>query len=123
MKNRAKCKLCESIIESFHSTDYVSCKCGEISVDGGEALRCFANDFNNFLRIDDDGNEVIVLIKDHGSNAEVIPVTITKKQDLIKELEEMIKSIEKLPRHAMDSPITHADFCSLMMLLSAIFKA
>ncbi len=33
--NKAKCKKCGDIIESKHVHDYVKCKCGAISVDGG----------------------------------------------------------------------------------------
>ena len=55
MKNRAKCKLCNSIIESFHRHDYVTCACGEIAVDGGlDYFKVIARDYANFLRIDDE---------------------------------------------------------------------
>ena len=45
------------------------------------------------------------------------------KIELIEMLDEMAKNIEKLPLFAMTNPITHYDFCSLMILLSQIFKA
>jgi len=45
------------------------------------------------------------------------------KQELILMLDEMIKNVENLPRHAMMTPITHYDYCALMILLSSIFKA
>ena len=35
MRNQAKCKKCKQIIESKTRHDFVSCKCGAISVDGG----------------------------------------------------------------------------------------
>lgn len=35
LSNKAKCKKCGDIIESKHVHDYVTCKCGAISVDGG----------------------------------------------------------------------------------------
>lgn len=35
IRNAIKCKLCEDIIESKHRHDFVSCKCGSVSVDGG----------------------------------------------------------------------------------------
>ena len=63
MRNRAKCKLCQSTIESFHPTDLVLCKCGEISVDAGEGLKCAAKSWENFLRVDDEGNEIIVKVE------------------------------------------------------------
>ena len=34
-RNAAKCLLCEDIIESKHVHDFVTCKCGNVSVDGG----------------------------------------------------------------------------------------
>lgn len=34
--NRARCLLCNDIIESKHRHDYVSCKCGASAVDGGK---------------------------------------------------------------------------------------
>lgn len=33
--NRAKCLICNDIIESKHVHDYVTCSCGNVSVDGG----------------------------------------------------------------------------------------
>lgn len=139
MKNRAKCKLCNSVIESFHSTDYVACKCGEIAVDAADAMICFARDFKNFVRVDENGNEILVKMKgedeffgpplskydidDRHTEENSIENTSNRKEDLINELDELIKGIERLPQQAILSPITHADFCSLMMLLSAIFKS
>ena len=35
ISNRGKCLLCGDIIESKHVHDYVTCKCGNLSVDGG----------------------------------------------------------------------------------------
>lgn len=126
MKNRAKCNLCKSIIESFHSTDYVTCKCGEISVYGAESLSCSARDFKNFLRIDDNGHEILVVEK----NAEDIICeekkyigTVMGKEELIKELDHLRERIESLPNSVMYEPVTHADFCSLLLLLSSILRA
>jgi len=34
--NKARCLLCNTIIESSHRHDYVKCKCGAIAVDGGK---------------------------------------------------------------------------------------
>ena len=41
--NKAKCLKCGDIIESKHRHDFVTCKCGNISVDGGRDYhkRCF----------------------------------------------------------------------------------
>jgi len=68
MRNRAKCKLCNDIIESVHHHDYISCKCGEIAVDGGQHYcRCSAKSWENFIRIDDEGNEIIPKIVEKSS--------------------------------------------------------
>lgn len=45
------------------------------------------------------------------------------KRELIDMLDEMIKNVEKLPLYAMTSPISHYDYCSLMILLSSLFKS
>jgi hypothetical protein len=63
MRNRAKCRLCDDIIESMHPSDLQLCKCGEIGVDGGEALKCSARDWANFLRVDDEGKETAVRVQ------------------------------------------------------------
>lgn len=127
MKNRAKCKLCESIIESHHIQDYVSCKCGEISIDGGDThFRCAAINWENFLRVDDEGNEIIPTIKD--SNVKPLDNEIVEeapkltKTDLVKILQDMIKNIEDLPPEAMTVPVNQYDLMGLMMILVAIFK-
>lgn len=118
MKNRAKCKLCESIIESFHSTDYVSCKCGEISVDGGDAFRCAAKNWNNFLRIDNNGNEIVVKVKEEHE----MPLVKPTKKELLNMLEDQIKAFDNLPPHAMNNFVTHYDLYAALLLLSSILK-
>lgn len=35
--NKAKCRVCGSIIESTHRHDFVWCPCGAIAVDGGRS--------------------------------------------------------------------------------------
>jgi hypothetical protein len=130
MRNRAKCRLCSDIIESFHSSDYVSCKCGEIVVDGGDAYRCYAKDFNNFLRIDDEGNEIVVTVKPsrYELAAKDKPETTSletrlSKKQLIDMLRSQIDNIEKLPPNAMTSPVTHYDLASSLMVVLSIFEA
>lgn len=126
MRNRAKCKLCSDIIESFARSDNVSCSCGEISVDGGDQyFRVGAIHFENFVRIDDEGNEVRVSIKDMPDTASDSPAPLTKpsREELLDMLDDLVKRIEELPANALYSPITHADFCSLILLLSAILRA
>jgi hypothetical protein len=141
MKNRAKCKLCSSVIESFHPEDYVTCKCGEIAVDGGDALKCIARNWENFIRIDDKGNEIIIKVKEKSTKSIQQPTNETsEKQDehesdntnkanhrpsreeLLDMLSEMIKSIENLPPHAMSVPVTQYDFYSLLSIILVVLK-
>ena len=51
-RNAAQCLACSDIIESKHQHDYITCSCGEISVDGGLAYkrRC-AKDFVNLKEL------------------------------------------------------------------------
>lgn len=49
IRNRAKCLLCNDIIESKHRHDFVSCSCGNIFIDGGlEYSRGGAKDMKSF---------------------------------------------------------------------------
>ncbi|HKX20463.1 MAG TPA: hypothetical protein VJM74_02205 [Nitrososphaeraceae archaeon] len=124
MKNRAKCRLCNSIIESFHQHDIVMCKCGEIQVEGGDSLKCAAKDWNNFLRVDDLGNEIIVKVdsKTSQSQAESLSSHKPDKDELLKMLDEMIKSYERLPNQAMLQPVSNYDLASALLLISSIFR-
>lgn len=44
IRNRIRCKRCGDVIESKCQHDFVTCKCGACSVDGGHDYlrRCFA---------------------------------------------------------------------------------
>jgi hypothetical protein len=126
MKNRAKCKLCNDIIESFHRSDMVSCKCGEISIDGGaEICRVLAKDLSNVLRIDDEGNIIIPKIVEKAPHttldADISPKPT--KAELLDLLDKMRSDIEQLPSGAAIAPVTHYDFASLIMLLSSILRS
>ncbi len=113
MRNRAKCKKCETIIESLSPKDTCECTCGQISVSGGALLGCAAVDWSNFLRVDDEGNIITPTVQDAPK---------VTRSDLLEALDEMIKRIEAMPPNAMIVSINHYDFCSLLVLLSSIFK-
>lgn len=121
MKNKAKCKVCQSIIESFHASDYVTCKCGHISVSGGLKMECSAIDWSNFLRVDDQGNEIAITVKD----ADVKPLYNENptREDKLKLLDEMIKTYENLPPNALNAPITGYDLLSSLILISSILRS
>lgn len=121
MRNRAKCRKCNCILESMDPNEWVYCECSEIGISGGkDNYRCFANDFNNFLRVDEMDNEIIVTVKSPVQIDNPAPVS---HADLLNMLDEMIKSIESLPEHAKLTSINHYDHASLLYLLSAIFRS
>lgn len=123
MRNRAKCKLCESIIESINPSDCVSCLCGEIYVKGGELMFCAANNWENFLRIDSEGNVIVPKIEE-GSN--VKPLDIVEKpskKEILAALINLVETIENMPSYAMTTAITHYDWLSLLLLIRSFFEA
>jgi hypothetical protein len=124
MRNQAKCRLCNDIIESKQGDDGVYCKCGEISFhDNGKRGGC--KNPQNFLYIDDEGNEIIADVIQNQEKTAIHPPDSSKpnREELINMLYDMGLRIENLPREAIYSPINHADFYSLIILLSAIFRA
>ena len=116
MKNRAKCKLCQCIIESKSLYDEISCACGHISVMGGDKMGCRAIEWINFLRIDDEGNEIIPTIQDYEK-----PKPITK-HEMIEALDVLIAKIEDMPQNAMVVSINHYDYLTLLVWLSSFCK-
>lgn len=121
MRNRAKCKKCGDIIESYHDTDYVVCKCDEIAVSGGSSMRCAAKDFANFARVDDEGNEIIVKVVGDTS-LDSKPGEPPKKAELLDMLDGLIKGYDNLPPHALIKPVSNADMQSALMIMYAILR-
>lgn len=120
MRNRAKCKLCNAIIESVDEHDHVVCKCGQIAVSGGpDKPKASAHNFDNFLRIDDEGKEKPVVFKEKGEDE---PKKLTTEEILL-ELEALIKTYENLPNHALFAPASQADQLSLLMIVSSLFRS
>ena len=127
MRNRAKCKLCNEIIESFHRGDLVTCKCDEIAIAGGsEKLDAFAKNWANFMRVDDEGNEIIVTVEDKSSNEKVME-DLTKpqpsKENYIKMLEEFCQNIDSLPPDGKFSFVTHVDLVSVLRLVLDVLRS
>lgn len=115
MKNRAKCRLCNEILESFHKFDYVSCQCGEIAISGGaDAFETSAKNYSNFLRIDDDGNELPVKLVTEG---EAEAITSDKAMGRLERIDHVISQLETLPEGAMEQPLTHYDLVNLLRLI------
>jgi hypothetical protein len=91
-------------------------------------MYCFAQDFDNFLRVDDNDNEivpkVIAKLDEDSIESPKDPIhTKLTKVELIKMLDDMIENVDRLPQAAMTAPISHYDYYSLMLLLSSLFKA
>ena len=75
------------------------------------------------MRVDDEGNEVMVTVKEKEQIETLPQASKPSRKELLDMLDELRNRIETLPQHAMLSPITHADFTSLLLLLSAIFRS
>jgi hypothetical protein len=120
MTNRAKCKLCGDILESLHRHDYVTCKCGEIFIDGGnDLLRCGAKDFANFLRLDDEGNEIVVKVIDTPEDTEDNASIEPHKEDPLVSLEMFRDYCKKVPGSL---PATHSDLAAVLSLLCSALR-
>ncbi len=46
--NKGRCRKCNSVIESHHRHDFVTCPCGAVSVDGGHEYLRRAGNFEDF---------------------------------------------------------------------------
>ncbi len=120
MRNRAKCRLCQTVIESTLENESVICFCGEIEIYGGSnKFGVYARDYANFIRIDDNDKEVEVKVIEKKKNES--RALKPSRSEMILSLSEMIKSIERLPKQAMLTAINHYDYCSLLILLESIF--
>ena len=126
MRNRAKCRLCNDIIESFHQHDYVTCSCDEISIDGGQNLfKAGAKDFANFIRIDDNDNEVPIKVIDKEEDPEQPTgglLAKPTKQDLLKILSDDIERIEKLPDSVLRMEMNQYDRLFMLILIKSLFE-
>lgn len=117
MRNRAKCKLCDDIIESLALTDLQMCKCGEIGVEGGSQLfRTYAKNYDNFLRVKDDDTVIKVTVQ---KKEEKQPLT---KEEKIQEIEYFIEKLEDLSPEALSAHATNYDILAIAYLLKLIIK-
>lgn len=125
MRNRAKCKCCQEIIESFHEHDLVYCKCKQIGINGGLVKYwTYAEDYKNFLRIGNDDEEIEVTVKERGDVVEQKKETIPEPTySVMDQVDHMIKSIEDLPEHAKLMSCTQYDFLSILYILKAFIKS
>ena len=148
MRNRAKCKLCKIVIESFFDNDHVTCKCGEISVYGGTSNYYVSavRDLSNILRVDDNDNVIIPKIITQNENTEnnnekienqtCAPIidnlddtsiqtsenenSKTRKNTAIAEIDHILETIDRMPSHAMSNAITHYDYMTILILMKSL---
>lgn len=119
MRNRAKCKLCKSIIESFHSVDYVVCECGEIAIDGGDyRFKNYAKNWENFIRVDDFDNEIPIKVVDAMSDEkhELSGNSGQMKEEslYLSTFFQMIDNLNLLPEHVKDQAVTNRDLYHIL---------
>ena len=120
VRNRAQCKLCGHIIESFHITDYMACKCKEISVHGLKG--CSYIHQENFLRVDDEDHIIIPTfididkVQDIEDKASFPPPT---KAELLVKLDQELEELEKLPSNAL---INRDQLCYSLLIIKTLFE-
>jgi hypothetical protein len=120
MRNRAKCKKCNSVIESFTVTDFVQCECGEIAVDGGEMkFLTYAKNFDNFIRINEKDEEIQVKVVNKDEAERESLHTNETPLDLVKQ---MIIRYQELPQAAMQAPATNYDILSMLLLIESLLS-
>jgi hypothetical protein len=87
-------------------------------------MRCAAKDWSNFLRIDEQGKECKVSVKegdDEPADKEE-GAYIESVEDVLKNIEHMMGILDGLPQNAMTQPLTHYDMYSMLLLMSAVIK-
>jgi hypothetical protein len=56
IQNRIRCLTCHDVIESKYTHDFVSCKCGKCSVDGGLEYLRRAGELKDFEELSEYGD-------------------------------------------------------------------
>lgn len=108
---QARCKLCrDTILKSVPS----NCVCGEIGFD--TEGRILFRDINNIIAINDDGSESSLNVIKNGIQKEIT------YEEILAELNILLKNIEQLPPQAMSTAITHYDFYSVCLLIVACLR-
>jgi len=136
-RNRAKCKLCGSIVESILPVDLQMCECGEIGVDGGlEKYLTIFGSAENFIRIDDEGHEMPIQVIDEKKEdskpwiksalqeeiKDETTLPAPDRKDLIEYLKLYIEQFDRLPEHAKYQSATVYDMQSFAQLMYRILK-
>lgn len=115
IKNKAKCLLCKETIESYHLYDYVTCKCGEISISGGmHKFEASAKNWDHFVRFDENGNEFKPKIIDKDKDID------TETNIAVQTPDELTKTLLDLAKSGEDNslPMWFYQICSAIFLLN-----
>ncbi len=125
MNFSAKCRLCKTLIHSKQN-DYVSCGCGEISLDWtAPKIQLISREWENFLRVDENGNEIVIKVEESVSSAKPLLEGTSRpsKDELLGMLNMMIKNLEDLPPQAMSTYVSNYDLLSVLLLFAALFRS
>jgi hypothetical protein len=127
VRNRAKCKLCKDVLESFHTFDRVECSCGEISISGGmDHFECAFKNIQNFLRLDDQDKEISVRMEgDKVMDANDLmqeasaSIARTSTDDLLNMLRVYTEQEKRRPPNTL---VTVYDLCWALEVICTILK-
>ena len=108
---KARCKLCKTVIEMKKD---VNCSCGEIGTD--KEGRIYFRDINNFIPLDDMGSEIMLNVVEEPARKE------PTFEELLAELNILLKNVEGLPPQAMSASINHYDFYNAIILIASLFR-
>lgn len=118
MPKRAKCKICNTIIESKNNNIIEECKCGQLSIQGGtELIVSVKEDITSFVCVDDEGNEILPKRKENPEKLDS-----PTKEELLETLQHLARSIDELPPHAKFTPVIQSELSSLLALIISLFR-
>ncbi len=132
---KAKCKLCNNIIEIKNRTDMFSCPCGEITIDyiTTQLHASIKTDKTNLLFVDDDNNEILNKTLETEDAAWIDGKSIEdptseeinthSRRELLSMVDALILNIDRMPQEAKYAPVTHSDFSELLTLIASLFRS
>lgn len=111
MIHNIQCRNCKHIFSPHEANGSVECNCGAITAIYLEDKRSIkTSNYLNIVHLDDQGNEII------------FDVSHEKKADLIRSLEEMINSYEKMSSNAMMMAANQYDIQTLLLIIRSLLN-
>jgi len=105
----------------MHDYDLQRCECGEIAVDGGLKMIALAKNFDNFLRVRDDGTTFKPTIIEKNNTENTLHTSFSEIrhnfENLVSSLQLMLDNVQRLPQHAMEQPLNQYDLQTLLQVL------